>query len=466
MKKRLSTNITIIIVTLLILVIGTMIFVSYTISKTFYKDNLTEDVIHRITAHSQVIEENFNLDTVHHVILMEQKDDVHLILFDTDFYTVVKSNLIHDEWIDIYKEWVIEESQELTEFPIIDYFNTGIDFHIPHIWALQPIVVDDEITGYLFIDQDTGKFEQTKIKLLMLLIIMGIITFFIGLLMTIYLTRKISRPLTEMGRVTNQIAKGDFDNTPSIVGDDEVGQLAKDITSMAKQLKEYRDSRQQFISHISHDLRTPITYIKGYSAIMKDADQVDATDWRRNIEVIYNEAKRMEHLVSDLFQLTKLEEGRIKMDLEQTKAVPWLQAIVESRQLMFDQNSLSYEIIADERIEFTIDQHRLGQAVINLLENSIRYTEKGGNITIKIEDGRENYVIEITDTGKGIPHEDLPYIWDRFYRVDKSRSSKSGGSGLGLAIVKQVVELHGGEVKVESVEGKGTTFYITLPKEK
>ncbi|MBU8908024.1 sensor histidine kinase [Desertibacillus haloalkaliphilus] len=464
MKKRLSTKITMIIVCLLIIVISMMIFMSYTISKTFYKNNLTEDVSHRIIAHTRVIQEHFELETIQHVLTMEEKDDVHLVLFDVDLSTVVKSNHVQDEWMVTYYDWVNEQLQTYNDYPIIDYFNTGIDFHIPHIWALQPIIVNDEIKGYLFIDQDTGQFEQTKVKLAVVLIIMGILTFTIGFLMTIYLTRKISKPLTEMGRAANQIAKGDFDNTPSITGEDEVGQLASDISLMAKQLKEYRDSRQQFISHISHDLRTPITYIKGYSAIMRDTDDIDRKDLDRNLAVIYQEATRMEHLVRDLFQLTKLEEGRVSLELETIKAVPWLYSILESRQLMFDQNSLTYEIIANDDMELTVDQHRMGQAVINLIENSIRYTVKGGKVTLKLSENDHHTIIEISDTGRGIPRDDLPHIWDRFYRVDKSRSSKSGGSGLGLAIVKQVIELHQGDVKVESVEGKGTTFFIYLLK--
>jgi signal transduction histidine kinase len=249
-------------------------------------------------------------------------------------------------------------------------------------------------------------------------------------------------------------------------GRDEVGQLSRDITKMAGQLKHYRDTRQQFLSHVSHDLRTPLTYIKGYSALMKDAEQLPEDEVRRHVDVIYHEAKRMEHLVQDLFQLTQLEEGKMELDLEAVNLIKWLETMVHQRQEIFKQRCLTCRVVRDDphvHVYAKIDRLRMEQVLDNLLENSIRYTEEGGKITIVVQRTETDAIVRITDTGIGIPQEDLPYIWERFYRVDKSRSSAHGGTGLGLAIVKLLVEQHGGEIGVESEPGKGTQFELKLP---
>lgn len=468
MKKTLSRKITAFVLILLMIVILVIILSIYFISKSFYKEHLTEEVKHRIISHSAAIQARFDLDTIIHILKMEQTETVHLILYDQFYSPIVFSDHIPNDLLESYQQWVKESTQAefaYQQFPITQYIESVKGFHIPHVWSVNPIIVDGEIEGYLFIDQETGEFQKTQIKLIKLLLLMGFLSFIIGLLLTVYLTRKISKPLHVMGKITHQIAKGDFDTSLHVHGDDEVGQLANDIRLMAKQLKGYRDSRQQFLSNISHDLRTPLTYIKGYSALMRNAPEINEDQWRRNVDVIYQEATRMEHLVKDLFQLTKLDVGQIKLMLEKVELVPWLQSIIESKQLMFNHHELTCELTSDNKnIEVWIDQDRMSQVVNNLLENSIRYTNKGGSINITVREERDTVYIAISDTGVGIPEEDLAHIWERFYRVDKSRSTNKGGGGLGLAIVKELVELHGGEIVAKSRINECTTFTISLQK--
>jgi signal transduction histidine kinase len=464
LKKTLSKKITFFVIVILLVVISTMVLFSYYFFKNFYKEQLAQEVSEELRAYARMIEDGFDEDFISYLVVEKNRGrHVHMIFFDEKLEPIYSSHTVSKEWLSQYQKWVQQRYE--TGGETLEYVDTGIDFHIPHIWAYQPIIKDEQVKGFFFVDQDTGEFEKAKLQLLLLLFSMGLFTLFIGVLLTIYLTKVISKPLIKIGETTREIAKGDFDSKLSIDSDDEVGQLAEDIRVMTKQLKEYRDSKRQFISHISHDLRTPITYIKGYSAVMKDAPIIDEKDWRRNLDVIYNEAKRMEHLVSDLFQLTKLEEGRIALHKEEVDLLHWLESIVATRQLMFDNHSIRCEVKGNmNEVKALIDQQRLGQAVINLLENSIRYTPKGGTIYLNVVDQEHETIIEIRDNGIGISNVDLPHIWERFYRVDKSRSRESGGSGLGLAIVKEIVEVHGGSVSVESEEGKGTSFYLKIKK--
>ncbi|RXJ01919.1 HAMP domain-containing protein [Anaerobacillus alkaliphilus] len=460
MKKKLSKKIALFVILILLIVISSMVFFSYHLFKNFYKEQLALDVYGELRTYTAMIEKGIDEELISYLVAEKHlKRHVYMVFFDEDLQPIYLSHNVSSEWIQEYQNWIRERHSSGDS--TLQYVDTGIDFHIPHIWAYQPIE-----NGFFFIDQDTGEFEKAKVQLFLLLFVMGLFTLLVGVLLTIYLTNIISKPLIKIGATTRKIAKGDFDSKLSIESDDEVGQLARDIHAMTNQLREYRDSRRQFISHISHDLRTPITYIKGYSAVMKDLPTFDEKEWRQNIDIIYKEATRMESLVSDLFQLTKLEEGKITLYKEEVDVLEWLESIIATRQLMLDSHEITCEVRGDQReIKAHLDQQRLGQAIINLLENSIRYTTKGGSIFINVTEEQNEIIIEIKDNGIGIGPEDLPHVWERFYRVDKSRSRESGGSGLGLAIVKEIVEVHGGRVEVQSQEGVGTSFYVILPKE-
>lgn len=464
MKGKLSKKVTFFFLLILIVVICSMIFFSYYFFKNFYKEQLSHEVNGDLRAYTMMIEEGIDENIMSYLVHEKNRErNAHMVFFDKNIEPLYASHDISRDWLKEYQNWIDKQKDRNGE--TLQYIDTGINFHIPHIWSYQPVLRDGQLIGFFFIDKDTGEFEKAKQQLIILLFSMGLFTLVIGMLLTHYITKVISKPLIKIGKTTREIAKGDFDITLSIYSNDEVGQLAEDIRAMTKQLKEFRDSKRQFISHISHDLRTPITYIKGYSAIMKDLPLIEEQEWRRNIDVIYNEAKRMEYLVSDLFQLTKLEEGKITLQKEETNVIPWLESIVASRQLMLDNQSISCKVSANNyAVIGFIDQHRLGQAVINIIENSIRYTPKNGHINVYVLDKEASITIEIQDNGIGISKGDLPHIWERFYRTDKSRARESGGSGLGLAIVKEIVEVHGGSVDVKSTEGKGTSFYLDIYK--
>jgi signal transduction histidine kinase len=462
MRNRIASKITSIVVFVMMLIIVVMIVSVYFFSKSFYKEHLSHELENRLMVYSSILEGE-NVEKGEDLsYLIDEKEDLHMVLFSSSFEEIFTTKQTAEKNINHYKKWVQEREIPLN-VPLIEHVKSDVNFHIPHIWAVKKIMINGNVT-YLFVDQDTGEFQNTQIRLLVLLLLMGMVLFIVGLFLSLYLSKKISLPLQAMGKTTNQIAKGDYEAELSIQSSDEVGALAEDIRLMAKQLKGYRNSRRQLLSHIAHDLRTPLTYIKAYSAVIKDSSQMEEGIWREYIRVIYQESIRMEHLVKDLFELTKLDEGAIQLKKEEVFIVPWVMAVIESKRLVFDQHSISTVVSYDDgELKVKMDKDRMSQVFNNLVENSIRYT-KGGEIRIHISTDKENVFIQIQDNGQGIPEKDLPFIWDRFYRVDKSRSSESGGSGLGLSIVKQLVELHQGEITVESQLVKGTTFTIKLKK--
>lgn len=464
---RLSSKIVTIFFLVLIVTILVMAFTFYQQAKNFYQDQLTKQLEHRLTTHAESIANHFQMETIVHVLKMEQEDTANFLLFDQDLTPIAVATPVEQEAILVYRDWIKEkvaEGIENYDHPITEQ-RESVENPIPHIWSMQPVYVNDRLKGYLFIDQSTREIVTTIQDIMDLVIIMSIIIFVIALVFALYLMKALTKPLEQMGKVTNEIARGNFHAKLKVHNKDEVGQLANDIQQMASQLKRYQDTRKEFLSHISHDLRTPLTYVKGYASIMKDSASINDEDWKNYASIIHKQATRMELLVQDLFQLAKLEEGSIKLNYKPISIYSWLKDIEESYVYKLKEEEIILKVICeDEMLIASFDKERMEQVFVNLLENSIRYTDGKGTITITAKEEKNQLCFELKDTGKGIPKEDLPYLFERFYRVDKSRSSIGGGSGLGLAIVKQIIQLHRGQIFVNSEVGKGTTFTIYLPK--
>ncbi len=470
LPKNLANRITLLVLVILFIFVILLISGANWITKSFYQNHLEHEVEGRVTAHANLLKTDADQTIIEYIDELETDKKSHLMLLNDDLTLNYASESIPDERINQYVNWINDhfEERNFENEPFIDRVESSIFFHIPHIRAITPISRDDqEIIGYVFLDQDTGEFNYARIKLLLLLVLMGGITFGVGVAFTNYLSKRISDPLNHISETTKKIADGDFDIHLNISGEDEVAHLATSIQSMTNQLKEYRESRRHFISNISHDLRTPITYIKGYSAVMKETPEIDEAEIKRNLEVIYQEANRIEQLVSDLFLLTKLEQGKIKLNQEKVPICAWLTDLYQTRVLMFDQKSIKHQLRLPEEdcreLYVNLDAYRMEQALINMIENAIRYTPNGGEINLSLKKKKDEVILSVQDTGSGISEKDLPYIWERFYKADQARKQEDSGTGLGLAIVQEIVEAHGGTVDVKSTLGVGTTFFIHIP---
>ncbi|MFC0470838.1 HAMP domain-containing sensor histidine kinase [Halalkalibacter kiskunsagensis] len=456
---KLSTKLSLLVFTSTLLIIVMMGVSFYILSKSFYKDQSQKDIEYRLDAHREVVEMHWGPETLEHVVIMESRNPENtFIVFDADFNVQTSTQPVSKEMLDRYKSWIVSVfiTNERTEF-----VNTMTE-HIPHIWSFEPFEIDGEIAGYLFIDQDTGSFEEARWTLLGITTFMGLITLLFSGMLTIFLSKRVTLPITNARSLTKQIAKGNFDVQLSSEGNDELSDLLRHISSMASQLKEFRDTRQQFLTNVAHDIRTPLTYIKAYASLLKD-QQVEKELVHEQAAIIHQEAIRMEGLVKDLFQLMKLEEGSIPLNIQGTDLVELIQEATKKVKLDSDNKNIDLFFSSSAPSLVTnIDQDQFERALLNLLNNSIRHTNPNGKIQIRLEKWNNEIKIEIEDNGEGIPADDLPHIWARFYRVEKSRSTKHGGSGLGLAITKQIIELHGGTIQIDSTLNVGTVFMIKL----
>ena len=237
-----------------------------------------------------------------------------------------------------------------------------------------------------------------------------------------------------------------------------------DVTEQEKTEQEQRD----FVSNVSHELRTPLTSIKSYSEALSDGAWRDEKIAPQFLEVIQSESNRMIRMIANLLDLSKMDGGQITLQTDYVDLKRIINHIID--RLVFtlesDSNAGNYNFVREfttRDIYVDIDQDRMTQVIDNILNNAVKYSPDGGTITVKIEDNHRSVIVRITDEGLGISKQDAEKLFDRFYRVDKARSREQGGSGLGLAISKEVIELHGGSIWVDSVEGEGSTFNFELP---
>jgi len=289
----------------------------------------------------------------------------------------------------------------------------------------------------------------------------GLIAVLAALLVTGILSRVILAPVRALTNAARKFGKGDLSHRVECDTRTEMGELAASFNSMAENLENMETQRRHLVADIAHELRTPLTNLRGYlEAISDGLVQPDEA----TIHSLSEEADTLSRLVADLQELSLADAGALKLVADAvdareiiTDSISGMQPKAASRgiELIMD--------IPDELPAVNADPYRLRQILNNLINNAVEHTSAGGTITVSTGINRSIMEIKVADTGEGIPPEDLPHIFDRFYRVDKSRARSTGGSGLGLTITKRFVEAHGGTITVVSAPGEGTTFTFTIP---
>ncbi|MDT8900144.1 sensor histidine kinase [Anaeroselena agilis] len=297
----------------------------------------------------------------------------------------------------------------------------------------------------------------------------GLAGIFFAILLVSYLSGSIVRPLKFMKETAAAMARGDYNSHVDVKTNDEVGDLGQSLNSLAKDLGNYVGQmekmdkvRRDFVANVSHELRTPLTIMRGYNQALQDGTITDPALVNKYHRVMGDEIMRLEKLIAELLDLSQLQANGVTLEIEPLS----LAEVADNVVTMLKQRSEEKGVelvgnISHDLPNIIGDGDRLTQVVLILLDNALKFTPSGGRIAVDLEvkDGTE--ILTVSDTGTGIPPQDLPYIWERFYKADKSRGG--GGTGLGLSIAKQIIELHGAKVNVESQPGKGTKFIIKFP---
>ena len=288
--------------------------------------------------------------------------------------------------------------------------------------------------------------------------------FIVGSVVFLIIADIIVKPITRLTRATQELAKGNYKVSVNYVGNDEIGRLNKSFNLMAQQLGKTEQTRQQFISDVSHEFQTPLTSINGFATILKNED-LPPEQREKYTDIILFESRRLSQLSKNMLQLTLLDGEDITLNVENYSLTEQLHRVISSLEEFAKQKDIEVDVnIPKKDIMISGDQNRLEQVWINLLNNAIKYTNEGGYISVNLKRNSKDVEVMISDTGIGMDEEAQRHIFERFYREDKARSV--GGNGLGLAIVKSIVDLHFGTIKVKSQKDVGSEFYVNLPYER
>jgi signal transduction histidine kinase len=285
---------------------------------------------------------------------------------------------------------------------------------------------------------------------------------FIAVIVLFTFTRKINNEFKELNRAVKDVASGDFDQQIRINRDDELGELARSFNYMSRELRKLENTKQRFISNLSHDLRSPLTSITGYIRAIQDGT-IPPENQGRYLNIVLSESERLKRLVNDILELSKLQSGQMtvnKTDFDINQMV--LQELDRFENRIVDKHLKLHINLSEENVLAHADEDAMRRVVYNLLDNALKFINQDGDLRIKSELKGNKYLIGIQNSGSVIPKEKLDTIWDRFNKLDDSRGQKKDSSGLGLAIIKEIIKAHDEKIEVYSDEDVGVMFVFSV----
>jgi signal transduction histidine kinase len=302
--------------------------------------------------------------------------------------------------------------------------------------------------------------SDPMIRMILRVVLLAII---IAFLLTLLMDRWLAEPIRKISRNASSLISGEHAELP-VEGAKEVKELARALNQMGKKVKESQDSQRDFISDVSHELKTPLTSIQGFSNAILDGTATEHNSVKHAAQVISSEADRMLRLVLDLLTLTRLEGGVEVINKQTVDLNSLVETSIEKFSLLAKKSKINLEIKTSPLPTVFCDPDRITQIITNLLDNAIKFTPQGGSVTVRTLSSGSEVIVDIIDIGIGISDEELSKIFNRFYQGDKSRQvGASKSAGLGLPIARQIARTHGGDLTVSSTVGKGTTFTLRLP---
>ena len=323
------------------------------------------------------------------------------------------------------------------------------------------VTVKDTHGGRYLIVQST---ELTPVGTVMktmrhLYLWIGIIMSVVALATAVFISKLITKPIVKMNESAKRLAKGDYDADFTVQGYREIDELADSLNFAAGELAKADHLQKELVANVSHDLRTPLTLIKGYSEVMRD---IPGENKAENIQIIIDETARLSDLVSDVLDLSRIQSGMRKPEFQEFSLTDTVKETMQRYERLTKQDGYRIEFSAECDVSVMADRVMILQVIYNLINNAINYNGEDKMVSVEQKVIGDTVCISVSDSGEGIPEDQLNAIWDRYYKVDKVHRRATVGTGLGLSIVKQILELHGAAYGVKSRLGEGSTFWFEL----
>lgn len=327
-----------------------------------------------------------------------------------------------------------------------------------------PIRVSGEVQGALMITLPLAPVEETVNILKKQLLYISIILLVATLLLSYFLSRSFTKPILDINKVSMDMAFGNLTARIKTGRKDEIGRLAETINYMGLELSKIDQLRKDLIANVSHELRTPLSLIKGYAETIRDISGNNTEKREKQIGIIIEETDRLSGIVEDILNLSQMQAGYMPVSIESFKLNETLDRVVKRYEILSERNGIQIHGTNMGEVFVAADEAKIEQVFYNLINNAFNHSFAGGSISVDVMDMGDRIRVNITDTGEGIPEEDMAYIWERFHKVDKSGKREVAGTGLGLAIVKNILNAHHSQYGVDSQLGKGSTFWFELRK--
>lgn len=331
-------------------------------------------------------------------------------------------------------------------------------------FIISKLANDSEGEEYtVIVNADITPVDSVITTLRVILIVVTVITVLAALAAALILSAGLTKPIKKISAQAKELAKGDYEVEFNGSSVKEIDELSESLNYTKTELGKIDSLQKELVANISHDLRTPLTLISGYAEVMRDIPG-EATD--ENLQVIIDESNRLTSLVSDVLDISKLSAGVQQMNFEELDLIECIKSVIPRYNKLVEKND--YKIVFDSgdivSAPVYADRTRLLQVIYNLVNNAVSYTGEDKTVKIDVYEKENSFTVHITDSGEGIPEDKLPYIWDRYYKVEKNHRRAQMGSGLGLSIVKQILDAHGAAYGVSSTLGKGSDFWFELKK--
>lgn len=329
-----------------------------------------------------------------------------------------------------------------------------------HISALLYGIKLDNKTAFIYSNlEDISDFTILIKQQLMYVCIIGI---FIAIIISIFLSSKITEPITKITKKAKKLGSGDTEVSFEESGIKEIDELSEALTQAQMEMVKTDELRRDLMANVSHDLKTPLTMIKAYAEMIRDISYKDHDKMNEHLGIIVDETDRLTVLVNDILDLSRMQSNADTLSIETFDLADDIKTIVNRYQIIKETEKYIINVEMPESIKIKADKKKINQVIYNLINNAINYTGEDKTVTVRVTKHKKYYLVEIIDTGKGIKESEIPYIWNKYYKNDKNHQRNVVSTGLGLSIVKEILELHGYEYGVKSVLKKGSTFYFKI----